>query len=109
MYIRKNIKHEESTVSLNALIEKGDSNSFKLSDILTDGYDYENEAISKINIENVINSCDDLSRKIVSLKISGLSNTKIGEELNYTQGYVSKRIRKLKEQYKNLSAGEIIY
>ena len=103
MYIRSNKKHEDNTISLNAILDSEDDKATEVIDFISDGLDYEGLVVANIDLRDFLKKCDSLSKKIVKLKSYGMTNTDIGKELKYTQGHISRKLIGLRERYKNLN------
>jgi len=103
MYIRSNKKHEDNTISLNAILDSEDDKATEVLELIPDGLDYEGLTVANINFRDFLKNCDSLSKRIVKLKSYGMTNTDIGKELKYTQGHISRKLIGLRERYKNLN------
>ena len=95
-----------STESIEAMQEKAFKDSEHQEEIIEDvSINIEEQVAAKLTQETFWNSISDDDKKILQMRICGLSQKEIAEELGYkTHSAITKRLQKLKEQFIKLSS-----
>lgn len=107
-YVMENeIKHEHrkqiaksrigqfSTLSLDSALQNTDGDEFDFYSLTSDKtWEHWEDAIETMI---VVNSLSDKEKKMIQLKLLGKDQTEIGEELGLSQSYISRLLRKIKQ------------
>ncbi|MFI3227199.1 MAG: hypothetical protein R3Y09_07265 [Clostridia bacterium] len=95
-----------TTDSIEALQEKAFENSDHQEEIIEDvSVNIEEQVSAKLLQETFWNSISDDDKKILQMRMAGLTQKEIAEQLGYkTHSAITKRLQKLKEQFIELSA-----
>ena len=100
MFIRRNKKHN-NVISLSTLINSNKDEDFELSEFITYRIDYENEVIAKMDLAKFLSECIVLDKKIIKLKLSGMTQKEIGKKVGYSRSFISRRLSKKYEEMIN--------
>lgn len=102
MFIRKTSKHYPHEVSLNMVIGRDAEDSvLTLADIIEDESQSEDEIITRIMLEDFEGKQTPIDKKIINELKKGKRQIEIGRELGMSQAQVSRRIRKMREKFRN--------
>lgn len=95
-----------STESIEEMQEKACEDSQHQEEIIEDiSVNIEEQVVAKLTEETFWNSISDDDKKILQMRMAGLPQKEIAEELGYkTHSAITKRLQKLKEQFIKLSA-----
>lgn len=101
MYLRKENKHLDVKSIDDILSEDKDGNTFVLSEIIADKSNYYEDRDTNEVLENVLNWIlnlkDTKKRTVLLLKSAGVKQNKIGKDLGFSQSYISRIEKKMKE------------
>ena len=95
-----------STESIEEMQEKAFEDSEHQEEIIEDAStNIEEQVVAKLTEETFWNNISDDDKKILQMRMTGLSQKEIAEKLGYkTHSAITKRLQKLKEQFIKLSA-----
>lgn len=100
MYLRKLRKYMPFEVSIYDSVGKdGDGNELTWADVIEDESVSEDSMIERMLFEEFEKKQQPIDQAILNEKKKGANQKRIGEVLGYSQSYISRRIKKMKEKY----------
>lgn len=113
MFLRRENKHSDVKSIDDILAEDSDGNTFVLSQIVADKSDYYEDRDTMEVLENalnwILNLKDAKERTVLLLKSAGVKQNKIGDDLGFSQSYISRMEKKMKENLHGCVKGKRIY
>ena len=110
MYLRKENKHLDVKSIDDILSEDKDGNTFVLSEIIADKSNYYEDRDTNEVLENalnwILNLKDTKKRTVLLLKSAGVKQNKIGKDLGFSQSYISRIEKKMKENLQGCIKGK---
>lgn len=110
MYLRRENKHLDVRSIDDILSKDKDGNTLVLSEIIADKSNYYEDRDTNEVLENalnwILNLKDPKKRTVLLLKSAGVKQHKIGKDLGFSQSYISRIEKKMKENLQGCIKGK---